>query len=58
MENESEVISISVTELIIQIGRWLNANPKNSISEIDSWILDDIVLVLGAELERREATTH
>ena len=58
MENEPEVISIPVKDLLIQIGRWLNAAPNNSITEIDSWILADIILVLDAELERREATTH
>jgi hypothetical protein len=58
MENEPEIVSIPVKELLIQVGRWLNAAPNNSITEVDSWILSDIILVLDAELTRREATIH
>jgi|MGYP003635562375 hypothetical protein len=59
MESQSEIIgSVPIEELIIQVGRWLNASPTNSITEIDSWIISDIILVLHAELDRREATTH
>jgi|TARA_R110001632_G_scaffold226615_1_gene360435 hypothetical protein len=59
MESQSEIVgSVPIEELIIQVGRWLNASPTNSITEIDSWIISDIILVLHAELDRREATTH
>ena len=59
MESQSEIIgSVPIEELIIQVGRWLNADPINSITEVDSWILSDILVVLDAELERREATAH
>jgi hypothetical protein len=58
MENEPEIVSIPVKELLIQVGRWLNSAPNNSITEVDSWILSDIILVLDAELTRREATIH
>ena len=58
MENEPEIVSIPVKELLIQVGRWLNLAPNNSITEVDSWILADIILVLDAELTRREATIH
>jgi hypothetical protein len=59
MESQSAVVgTIPIEELIIQVGRWLNADPINSITEVDSWILSDILVVLDAELERREATAH
>ncbi len=55
-----EDIPLNIEQMIIATGSYLyNAgNSGNSIIDIDDEFLSDLRLLIDAELERREATTH
>jgi len=55
-----EDIPLNIEQMIIATGSYLyNAgNSSNSIIDIDDEFLSDLRLLIDAELERREATTH
>tara|TARA_R110000803_G_scaffold195636_1_gene258906 strand:+ start:297 stop:458 length:162 start_codon:yes stop_codon:yes gene_type:complete len=52
-----EDIPLDIEKMIIATGSFLY-NTDRSVTEIDSGFLTDLRLLIDAELERREATTH
>ena len=52
-----EDIPLDIEQMIIATGSYLY-NTGKSVTEIDSGFLTDLRLLIDAELERREATTH
>ena len=57
MESKSATCGLTIEEMIISVGSFL-FNSDSSITEIDSLILNDLKMVVEAELERREAQLH
>jgi|TARA_B110000977_G_C10773454_1_gene375602 hypothetical protein len=57
MESQSTPSQLSLEQMIIAVGSFLY-NSNSSITDIDAEFLRDLKLVITAELERREATTH
>ena len=57
MESKSATCGLTIEEMIISVGSFL-FNSDSSITEIDSLFLNDLKMVVEAELERREAQIH
>mgnify|MGYP003625416269 CR=1 FL=1 len=57
MESESTTCGLTIEQMIIAVGSFLY-NSDSSITEIDSLFLNDLKMVVEAELERREAQLH
>ncbi len=57
MESKSATCGLTIEEMIISVGSFL-FNSDSSITEIDSLFLNDLKMVVEAELERREAQLH
>lgn len=57
MESKSATYGLTIEEMIISVGSFL-FNSDSSITEIDSLFLNDLKMVVEAELERREAQLH
>jgi hypothetical protein len=57
VESKSATYGLTIEEMIISVGSFL-FNSDSSITEIDSLFLNDLKMVVEAELERREAQLH
>ena len=57
MESKSATYGLTIEEMIISVDSFL-FNSDYSITEIDSLFLNDLKMVVEAELERREAQIH
>lgn len=57
MESESTTCGLTIEQMIIAVGSFLY-NSDSSITDIDSLFLNDLKMVVEAELERREAQIH
>tara|TARA_R110000823_G_scaffold275915_1_gene394581 strand:+ start:124 stop:297 length:174 start_codon:yes stop_codon:yes gene_type:complete len=57
MESKSTTNQPTIEQMIISVGSFLY-NADSCITEIDSQFLKDLVMLVEAELERREAQLH